>query len=163
MSPRQAGPIQKYRTVVLPDWIDYNGHMNDGYYAVAFTSATDTVQDVIGLDAAYRQRTHCSIYTVEAHLLYLREVREGANLTFDSYVLGIDAKRLHLFHVMMNADDDYVAATHELMLLHVDQKVGRTAAMPADIVQRAQVLRDEHLRLNLPAQVGSVIRQISSP
>ena len=154
------GPLRVHQAVVQPEWIDYNNHMNDGYYVVAFTWATDAVQDHVGLDAAYRERTNCSIYTVEAHVTYLREVKVDTNLTFESYVLGVDEKRLHLFHSMFNADEGYLAATHELMLLHVDQTIGRTAPMPEDIVSKLRVLRDEHTQLDLPEQVGSTIRQV---
>jgi acyl-CoA thioester hydrolase len=46
-----------YRTAVLPEWIDYNGHLRDAYYALALSLATDALMDRIGLDAGYRART----------------------------------------------------------------------------------------------------------
>jgi len=154
----QPTSLSIYQTKVKPEWIDYNDHMNDGYYVVAFTVATDAVQDHIGLDEAYRKSTNCTLYTVEAHVTYLREVKVDTNLRFESYVLGVDTKRLHLFHTMINADEEYVAATHELMLLHVDQTIGRTAPMPEDMLARTQLLRNEHAQLDLPDQVGSRIQ-----
>lgn len=160
MTNNANGPLRIHTDVVKPEWIDYNNHMNDGYYLVAFTFATDAVQDKVGLDAAYRQSTNCSIYTVEAHVLYLREIKVGVNLAFESYVLGADEKRIHLFHSMINADEGYVAATHELMLLHVDQTTGKTAPMPNDILANLRTLRDAHEKLDLPEQVGSTIRTV---
>jgi len=36
-----AAPLDRYRDVVRPEWIDHNGHMNMGYYLVVFDFATD--------------------------------------------------------------------------------------------------------------------------
>jgi len=74
--------------------------------------------------------------------------------------LGVDAKRIHLFHKMFNADEGYLAATHELMLLHVDQTIGKTSPMPDDILENLQALRDVHGQLALPEQVGAAVRRV---
>uniref|UniRef100_UPI0018E587F0 thioesterase family protein n=1 Tax=Nocardiopsis sp. TNDT3 TaxID=2249354 RepID=UPI0018E587F0 len=57
-----------------PEWIDYNGHLSEAYYVLVFGFATDALMDRVGLDAAYRERSGRSLYTVEAHVRYLREV-----------------------------------------------------------------------------------------
>jgi acyl-CoA thioesterase FadM len=38
-------PLQLHHTSVLPDWVDYNGHMNDTYYVLVFSQATDAFMD----------------------------------------------------------------------------------------------------------------------
>ncbi len=157
----EAGPLRIHEATVQPDWIDYNGHVNDGYYVVGFTKATDAVQDLVGLDQTYRETSGCSIYTVEAHLLYQREVPPETPLAFESWVLGVDEKRLHLFHRMLHADDGWCAATHELMLLHVDTVNGGVAPMPKTIVDQLAELRDAHATLPVPAEVGSTFRPIT--
>ena len=63
-----------YRTAVAPDWIDYNGHLRDAYYVVALSSAIDALMDEIGIDAAYRARTRCTLYSLEMHVHWLHEV-----------------------------------------------------------------------------------------
>src|SRR6266498_3226509 len=118
-----------YRTSVPPKWIDYNGHMMDGYYAIAFSAATDALMDALGLDAAYRTATRCTIYTAEMHIVYLRELRQGAPLRFATQLLGFDDKRVHAFHSLSHEIEGYLAATCELMLLHVDQAQARVVAM----------------------------------
>ena len=35
-----AGPWEIHQARVLPEWIDYNGHMNVAYYVLAFDHAT---------------------------------------------------------------------------------------------------------------------------
>ncbi len=75
-----AGPLDLYRVSVKPEWIDYNGHMNEAYYVLVFGLTTDAFLDLIGMDAAYRERTHTSLYTVEGHIAYLQEVPLGTSL-----------------------------------------------------------------------------------
>jgi acyl-CoA thioester hydrolase len=36
-----TAPLSLHTGQVLPDWIDYNGHMNLAYYMLAFDHATD--------------------------------------------------------------------------------------------------------------------------
>jgi acyl-CoA thioester hydrolase len=103
--------------VVPPEWIDYNGHMMDAYYFVAFTEATEAFLDHVGLGAAYRARTGAGIYTAESHLCFVSGLTEGAALAYRTQLLGHDAKRLHVFHLMTSAE--VLAATCELMFLHV--------------------------------------------
>src|SRR6202030_2338945 len=63
-----------YRTQVLPNWIDFNGHLRDAYYVLVASYAADALMDHLGMDAAYRQRTHCTLYTLEMHMHYFHEV-----------------------------------------------------------------------------------------
>ena len=59
--PEQASvaPLLTWQGEVLPAWVDYNGHLNDAYYLVIFSFATDRFMDRIGLDAAGRAATGC--------------------------------------------------------------------------------------------------------
>jgi len=153
--PSSALPL--YRAQLLPEWIDYNRHMMDGYYAVAFSRATDSFMDFIGLDDAYRTATHGTIYTAEMHMTYLREVKEGAPLRFTTQLLGSDAKRIQIFHCMYNEAANYLAATSEWMLLHVDQALDRVGPMPEHITARLAHIAAAHAALPRPAQAGRAI------
>ena len=75
-----AAPLDRYRDVVRPDWIDHNQHMNMGYYLVVFDYATDEFFDWVGLDAAHRAAHAITTFCLEAHVTYHREVREGDTL-----------------------------------------------------------------------------------
>ena len=143
-----------------PEWIDYNEHLMDGYYAVAFAEATETFLDHVGLGAAYREETGLSIYTVESHLYYLRSVRAGARLRFSSQLLGLDAKRLYLFHRMIDAGTGDEVATNELMLLHVDIATERVTPIPPERRPAVEALAAEHATLPTPQNAG---RRIAMP
>jgi acyl-CoA thioester hydrolase len=120
-----------HRQPVRAEWIDYNGHLMDGYYSVIFGHAIDAVMINIGLDAEYRQRTGCSLYTIESHVRFLREVKPDITPEVRTRVVGVDAKRLRLCLEMLV--DDTVVATQESMTIHVDQEVGRSSPWPDEI------------------------------
>ena len=123
-----------HRETVRPEWIDYNGHMSEAYYVLVFGHATDALYDHVGLDAAYRRAEGRSLYTVEAHLHYLREVGPGATLRCATRVLGFDLRRIHIHHALFAGR--IRAAVTELMALHVDTALGRAVAMPGRILER---------------------------
>jgi len=149
----EAIPIL-HRETVQPDWIDYNGHMNLAYYVLVFDHATDALQDVVGLDAAYRAATGGSIFVVEAHLTYDNEVTLGEEMRVRTRVMDVDNKRLHLFHEMFAGNDDRLAATNELMILHVDLASRRTAPFPPPVLAHLERLKAVHGALPEPAQAG---------
>ncbi|MEQ8230054.1 MAG: thioesterase family protein [Rhodospirillales bacterium] len=152
-----AAPIV-HRETVQPDWIDYNGHMNLAYYVLVFDHATDALQDIVGLDAAYREATGGSIFVVEAHLTYDNEVVLGEEMRIRTRVMDVDAKRLHLFHEMYAGDDDNgegrLAATNELMILHVDLKTRRTAPFPETVFSTLVRMKADQSALPRPPQAG---------
>jgi acyl-CoA thioesterase FadM len=124
-------PLPLFRQTVRDDWIDYNGHLSEAYYVLVFGFATDALMDAAGLDAGYRERTGCSLYTVEAHVRYLDEVARGSELTVRTTVLGVDAKKARFLHEMFVGEPSgEPVATEELFTLHVDQAAGRAAPLP---------------------------------
>jgi len=141
---------------VPPEWIDYNGHMMDAYYFMAFTEATEAFLDHVGLGAAYRARTGSGIYTAESHLCFLSGVTEGATLAYRTQLLGHDAKRLHVFHRMTRAGN--VVATCELMFLHVS--ADRVAPMPPEAATAVAALAADQAALPRPDRAG---RHIAMP
>lgn len=104
-----------------PEWIDYNGHVRDAYYGLIASSACDALMERIGVDAAYRERTHCTLYTLEMHVHYLSEVKQSDRLAVEVTILGSDAKRLHAGFTLRRVPAGPVAATVEFMLLHFRQ------------------------------------------
>jgi acyl-CoA thioester hydrolase len=153
-----ASPLATGGRAVPPEWIDYIGHMMDAYYFVAFTEATEALLDHLGLGERYRAGSGCGMYTVESHLCFGASVREGAVLTYDSQLLGGDAKRLHVFHRMSASPSGDVAATHELMLLHVSIASERVTPMPAERWRAVSRLAAAHAALATPANAGRRIQ-----
>ncbi|MGH7391477.1 MAG: thioesterase family protein [Candidatus Rokuibacteriota bacterium] len=158
-----AAPFDGFRAVVRPEWIDHNGHMNMGYYLVVFDLATDAFLAWVGLDDAHRRQRAVTTFCLEAHVTYHREVRAGDALRFTTLLLAHDAKRLHYFHAMYHADGGYLAATNELMSLHVSEATRRGAPLAADVVARLARIQQAHDALPRPLQVCRTIGLTSRP
>lgn len=119
-----------FRTGIEPAWIDYNGHLRDAYYGLIVSFGIDALMDRIGLDAAYRARTGCTLYTLEMHIHYLREVKSSATVAADVRILGADRKRIHAAFDLRCEPAEEPAATAEVMLLQVRQSEGAVASEP---------------------------------
>ncbi len=155
-------PLTLHSATVRPEWIDYNGHMNVAYYLLAFDQATDAVLDHLGLGRAYVAAEQRSLFVVDAHLTYAREVVEGDPLRFTSLVLGADGKRLHLFHQMHHAGDGALAATAEFMLLHVDLTTRKSCPFEPTPAAALAALAAAHALLPRPPQAGRAVRGLVS-
>lgn len=128
-----------YRCPIDPGWIDYNRHLRDGYYGVIASAAIDALMDELGLDAGYRNRTGCTLYTLEMHLRYLREIKGDARVVLQSFALEFDAKRLRLLIDMRTEGGDAPAAVVDTMLMHVRQGATvRSEPFPAEVRARIE-------------------------
>ena len=156
-------PFDRYRDVVRPDWIDHNEHMNMGYYVVVFDLATDEFLAWVGLDATHRRDARVTTFCLEAHVTYHREVRAGDPLRFTTLLLAHDAKRIHYFHEMYHATRGYLAATNELMSLHVSEVTRRGAPMAPEILARLARIQKAHDELSRPPQAGRAINLAAHP
>jgi acyl-CoA thioester hydrolase len=150
-------PLDRYRDVVRPEWIDHNRHMNMGYYLVVFDYATDEFFRWVGLDETHRRERQVTTFCLETHVTYHREVRAGDPLRFTTLLLAHDAKRIHYFHQMYHAAEGFLAATNELMSLHVSESTRRSAPMASEILERLGRIQAAHDALPRPSQVGRAI------
>jgi acyl-CoA thioester hydrolase len=137
--------------------------MNMGYYLVVFDFATDEFLRSVGLDEAHRAARDVTTFCVEAHVTYHREVRVADPLRFTTVLLGHDAKRLHYIHAMYHATEGYLAATNELMSLHVSRATRRAAAMADEVLARLARVQRAHDALPRPPQAGRSIGLANRP
>jgi acyl-CoA thioester hydrolase len=143
--------------VVRPDWIDYNGHMNVGYYHVAFDIAAEDFFQFLGFTPEFRERHQGTTFALESHLNFLREVKQGDALRFEARLLDHDAKRVHFYQEMFHANEGYLAASCESLSSFVSQVTRRTAPMPEALQARLAQVKAAHAALERPWQVGHVI------
>lgn len=146
-----------YRTRVLPEWVDYNGHLRDAYFLLIFSYATDALMERIGLDADARGQSGHSLFTLEAHINYLHEVKLDTEVWVQTQVIGFDRKRLHLYHSLHREGFDEALAASEQMLLHVDLAGPKSAPFGEHSVALLQGLMDEQRDLQAPQFVGRVL------
>lgn len=153
-------PFERFEGEVLPEWIDYNGHMNLAYYTVLFDQATDLLFDELGLGLDYRRDTLQGTFVAETHNLYERELLLGARVRIATHILGADEKRLHLGHEMFALAGGDRTATQELMFLHVDLAARRVSPFPGELRRRIVDWAAAHAALPRPNWVG---RRIEMP
>lgn len=152
-----SAPFDQHRATVQKEWIDWNGHMNVGYYVVAFDKATDTLCNQFGCGWEYTREKIGMTFVLEAHVTYDQEVKEGDPLRITSQILDHDAKRLHYIHAMYHASEGYLAATNELMLMNIDYASRRSAPWPDFAMERIDKLAAAHKTLPVPKQAGRLI------
>ena len=134
---------------VLPDWVDYNGHMGDFAYGIAFSRSVTALMEEIGLDEAYRAESEATLYTLEMRIGYQRECHEGDAFTVGTRVLAVDAKRMHLYQEMLDESGERLAWC-EQVLLHVARNTGKPKAAPFPPTAAARLQEMEMAQRDLP-------------
>ncbi|WEK30749.1 MAG: thioesterase family protein [Candidatus Pseudomonas phytovorans] len=146
-----------YRTPVQEDWVDYNGHLRDAFYLLIFSYATDALMERIGLDADSRGQSGNSLFTLEAHINYLHEVKLGTEVWVQTQIIGFDQKRLHVYHSLHRKGSDEVLAASEQMLLHVDLAGPKSAPFSVHSIELLQALVEQQQDLPPAGYLGRVI------
>ena len=152
-------PLALLKTAVDPEWVDYNGHMTESRYLQVFGEASDAFYGYIGVDADYLAAGH-SYYTVETHIMHMREIHAGEPIEVRTQVLGQDPKRLRLFHEMVHGRDGTRLATAEQMMLHVDTKAQRACAALPEVLTRVEAIASAHAELEKPSEAGRRIAEL---
>jgi carnitine 3-dehydrogenase len=146
-------PLRLHETTVPAEWVDYNGHMSESCYLLAFGDNADALFRFLGIDEAYRASGR-SLYTVETHLHHRREASEGEPLSLTLRLLDHDDKRVHLFQEMFHGSTGDLVASAEQMLVHVDMEAQRAAPLPPELQRRLGRILEAHRVLPVPATVG---------
>ena len=147
-----------YHVKIEPEWIDFNGHVRDAYYGLAASYAVDGLMDHLGLNAAYRESTGCTLYTLEMHLHFLHEVKDSDDLKILTFILDADRKRIHAGFTFICSRLVDPAATADLMLLHVHQgQKPASAPLPDAVTEKLNAVK---LSPAARAAVGPLSRKI---
>ncbi|MGE0734729.1 MAG: thioesterase family protein [Alphaproteobacteria bacterium] len=143
-------PMVIHRSVVRPDWIDWNGHMSVACYLVAFDAAGLAMLDLVGLDANYRATTTGSTFALDTRVVYLREVKLDDPLRFDVHLIEYDQKRFHFMLRMLHDTENYVAALCQWISMHMDMSKRRGAPFPDHVLARLAAMHEAHRHLPVP-------------
>lgn len=154
--PDRITPLVMAHMQVLPDWIDYNGHMTESKYLYASSETCDAFLRHIGAGMDYVAGGH-SYYTAESHIMHAGEAKLGDRLAGSVQVLAFDDKRLHLF--LRIEHEGKLVASVEQMLLHVDMKAGKACPAAPEILARMQPILEAHRALARPDAAGRHVGQ----
>mgnify|MGYP001551007780 CR=1 FL=1 len=150
-------PFNEARAEVRKEHLDYNGHMNVGFYHVLFDQASEPFFQWLGFTDELRSTEESSTFALESHLNFLREVKLGDRLRFEARLLDFDGKRVHFYQEMFHVEEGYLAASHESITSYMNMRERRTAVMPDALQARLGRIREAHASLARPWQVGHVI------
>jgi acyl-CoA thioester hydrolase len=148
---------------IEPGWIDYNGHLNMAYYHVLFDRAVDEAFALLGIGLSYVKQRRRSLFTVEVHVRYLRELHAGDRVRVTLQLLDCDSKRLHFFKNLFHAANGWVAATAEQMALHVDLDTKKSTGFSPDIATQLERMKASHALLPRPEAAGRRIAMPANP
>ena len=152
--PRE--PVFCGERAVEPEWIDYNDHMNVGYYLVAFDQSLDTLfEDWFGLDAAFVAENGMGPFAIQTHMHFHSELRLGERFNVSVQLLDCDHKRYHFLALMHETKTGRLAASMENIGINVDHATRRSTPMPPKIQERFAAMLDAHKDLPWPDFVGA--------
>jgi acyl-CoA thioester hydrolase len=134
------------------DMVDANGHVGDVGLARIFAQAETRFLARVEVDAEYRQRTNCSVYTAETRVAYRPELKAGTRVVVRFNILDLSKKAVHLLFAAH--DGARLLATHECLMLHVDRSSGAPVVCSFDRYVLANLV---HLRTSTGIAVPQAV------
>ncbi|MGB0411591.1 MAG: thioesterase family protein [Pikeienuella sp.] len=160
-APRAFPPsmLRMSRQTVLPEWIDYNGHMNVAFYVMALDRAFDELlEDWIGIGESFVARSRLGPMSLQAQTFYIAEMVEGEAFHVDIQLIDYDAKRFHFYGEMIAENDGRLAAAYEGLSMAVDLEERRPAPYPDWAIERLAAMMEAQSALPIPERVGKPIK-----
>ncbi len=154
--------LQLHRDHVRAEWVDEYDHMNLAYYVLVCDQSTYAFWELINDNLSIEQRQGAEYAVVETHVNYLAEVRLGAPLLVTTQLLEFDDKRFRIYHELYQTDEQYLAATNEVLALGFDLNERGVMNFKPLVQQALYELDCQHKKLPKPRNAGRSIR-ISKP
>ena len=105
---------------VLPEWTDYNGHMNLAFYIHLFDSSWEVLLEKFNIGENSAKNEKRTTFAVESHTTYDMEVKVDDEVDMNLLFLDFDKKRLVYKLEMIHKKEKYLASTTEVCSLYVD-------------------------------------------
>lgn len=152
-----AAPLCLVRNRVKPDWVDEFHHLNMAHYLTICDQANWAFWNWINAPVQTMDGRQGHEYAiVENHVTYSGELAEGDAFSIETQVLDVDAKRLVLFHRVLDAGGA-VSATNEVKFLGFNLESRRAETWQPGVAARLDQILAAHADLGRPAQAGQGI------
>ncbi|MCG3402420.1 thioesterase family protein [Staphylococcus massiliensis] len=145
-----------YQGEVIEDWIDRNNHMNDAEYNRVFSETVNDFNNDMGLTNAYRNAHAYTVFTLELHTTYIKEITLGEQFDIRVLLIDLDEKRTHLFLEMYNTSQEIIA-THEVMMMGISRKTRKPEPFPKAIMDNFKAYSEAQPKLNPHQSLGHLI------
>jgi acyl-CoA thioester hydrolase len=136
---------------VGPEHIDGNGHMNIVHYLYYLAHSTGRLLAQVGLDDGYRADGGATVFTAEQHITYHTEQRLGDTFTAHPRLLARSGKALHLMAFLLARDGVELAATLEVVFVHVSMRTRAPEPIPAAMATDLETVLERHRALSWAA------------
>lgn len=146
-----------FRAVIPEEYLDAMGHMNVMWYAHLFDRATWQFFASLGMDLNYFEKNDTGAFALEQHTRYLAEVRQGQTVFLRTRAISRTHKRFHFMHFMTVSHTDTLAATTELIGMHIDCASRRSSSFPQSIAGAFDRLVGMHDKLGWEPPVCGVM------
>lgn len=150
-----ADGIVSTQAEVLPEWLDYNDHMNVAYYIAAFDLGIDAFKATVGIDLDYIENKKKSTVALESHITYQQEASLGEKLRINTRLLDYDGKRCHIYQEMYR--DDTLLSTQETLSISFDTALRKSCPFADDVAPRYQQMFEAQKSLPVPEWVGKSV------
>ncbi len=153
-----SSPYKTRNQKVLPEWIDYNGHMNVAYYTLAFDKALDFFfEDVLGIGPSFVEKNKEGPFALKASYNYFSELLEEEIFFVDISILDFDSKRVHLFGEMRKDKSLELSAVFETVLMNMDLSARTVKQYPDRVLKLFSIFKSSLLVDNIPIEIGKKI------
>ena len=120
---------------VLPEWTDYNGHMNLAFYIHLFDSSWEVLLEKFNIGEHSAKNEKRTTFAVESHTTYDMEVKVDDEVDMNLLFLDFDKKRLVYKLEMIHKKEKYLASTIEVLALYVDLNTRKVSEFEDEKVQ----------------------------
>ena len=153
-----SAPYKTRKQQVLPEWIDYNGHMNVAYYTLAFDKSLDFFfEDILGIGPTYVSKMSKGPFALKASYHYFSELLVEEEFYVDLSVVDFDSKKVHVCGEMKKSLSGELSAVFETVLMNVDLIKRKSIEYPKDVLAIFENLKSTLKPECLPDIIGKAI------
>ncbi len=142
---------------VKPAWLDANGHMNVAFYLQAFDDGGEVFFRDCGIGWDYTHAGVGSVFMSSCDLDFHRELFGGDTIRVTTRLIDWRPKLVHTWQEIYHHDEGYLAATAEMLFVHIAFANRRSAPMPGAAQARLATVLDAHTTLARPTGLGRKI------
>ena len=151
-------PLVLHSKKVLPEWIDYNGHMNVVYYTLVFDNSLDFfLEEILGIGESHAIKKKQGPFVLQAHYHYLNEMNLNEEFNVRLLVVDCDKKRMHLCLDIFSKKQKKVIAVAEKILINVNLNIRKVEHYPSWAFNRLVLLKNTHKKASFPEVLGKKI------
>ena len=136
----EDGGLLTYRGTVYPAHCDHMGHMNIAAYVAKFDEANWYLFCALGLTPSFLRGGQFGMAAVQQSIAYRQELFAGDVVEVRSRLLEIADKRIRFEHTMYNVERGEVAASTEIVAVHLDKVAHKACPFPPAVREKAQAL-----------------------